>query len=108
MDVKQVMIMVILAVVFLTSAAALYTPLTTVGLSTTELCTNSGCFYNSSRTTECTTSNMTSADTTQCTVVGSAMPFSGMFGSGGVVLLAFAAMVVILTIMVFLHKIKNK
>lgn len=64
------------------------------GLTDEGMCENNACFYNSSRTTECTVSNETSFDTTLCTSAGYAeggLPLGSLFAGGGVVFIVIAA-----------------
>ena len=87
----------ILIVVGFSLIAVLYPEAADSGdqLNDTNMCENNGCFYNSSRTLECTANNETGADTTACANSGTTFPFSELLAGGGVVFIVMAAGILI-------------
>lgn len=102
-------VLIVIGVVILMSAAAVLLPaLNATGLNASDLCTNNGCFYNSSRSADCTPDNTTSDDTATCLNPGAIMPLGGLVNSNGVVPLVFGAVIVILSILGLLLIFKKK
>ena len=82
-------------VVLFSVIAVLYPEASDAGdsLSDESMCGEAGCFFNDSRTIECTSSNVTAGDTTVCATGYGAngFPLAGLFAGGGVVFLVLAA-----------------
>jgi len=86
----------ILVIVGFSLFAALYPEAADAGtgLGDEGMCENNACFYNSSRTTDCTNSNETAQDTTACTASGyvtGGFPLGNLFVGGGVLFVVIAA-----------------
>lgn len=101
-------IAVLAVVILMTAAVPLLAAMNNSGLSPTDRCEDSGCFYNASRTIDCTATNTTPTDTGTCTEVGSTMPLSSMFASDGVMPLVFGAVVIILSILGMIMIVRKK
>jgi len=82
-------------IVLFSIIAVLYPEAESAGnsLNDSNMCSEAGCFYNSSRTVECTANNVTAGDTTLCTTGYGAegFPLSGLFAGGGVLFVIIAA-----------------
>ena len=65
-------------------------------------CTAGGCFWNDSRTTtvDCTANNYTESDNVTCTTAHSntVYPLEGLFNSGGVIILTFMGLALLLSV----------
>ena len=59
-------------------------------------CGTNSCFWNSSRTIDCTANNVTSGDTTGCAIQDA--PLGGLFATNGIVTLLFMAGLLILIV----------
>ncbi len=101
-------IVVIAVVIFMTAMATLLPAFNSSGLNESQLCGGAGCFFNASRTVDCTTTNQTPDDTVQCIEAGASMPLSGFFNTSGVMPLVFGAMVIILAILFMLVMFKKR
>jgi len=97
---KYAMILIV-AIVGFSLFAALYPEAASAGdgVGDEGMCEDNGCFYNDSRTVDCTASNETSADTTACAATGystGGFPLGGLFASGGIVFIVIAAAILML------------
>lgn len=103
-------LVVIGVVILMTAAASLLPVLNASGLNSSDLCTGASpaCFYNASRSTDCTANNETPADTITCGSAGAEMPLSPLFNQDGVIPLVFGAAIVILAILFLILIIKKK
>ena len=93
----------ILVIVGFSLFAALYPTASDAGtgLGDEGMCENNGCFYNSSRTVDCTNSNETSDDAVACTDSGyvtGGFPLGSLFVGGGVLFVVLAASILMLYI----------
>jgi len=102
-------VIVVIGVVILMSAAAVLLPvLNAAGLNSSDLCTDNGCFYNASRTNDCSSVNTTPADTSGCTNAGAEMPLSGLFNTTGLMPLVFGASILVLSVVFLVLLIRKK
>ena len=97
---KYAMILIV-AIVGFSLFAALYPEASAAGdgVGDEGMCEDSSCFYNASRTVDCTASNETSDDTTACAATGystGGFPLGGLFASGGIVFIVIAASILML------------
>jgi disulfide bond formation protein DsbB len=101
---------IIAVVILLQSGAALATPFNNAGLANSQLCVNAnpGCFWNASRAVDCTTSNTTAADTTECTSPAYEQPLGSFFEIDGVMPLVFMAVFIIASIVILVLLIRKK
>lgn len=109
--IKKTVTAVIIAigvVILMTAMAALITPFNNAGLANSQLCTSVGCSWNASRTVDCTTTNTTPADTTECAEAGYEQPLGSFFESTGVMPLVFGAVTVILAILFLIVMFRKK
>ncbi len=102
-------IIIVIGVVILMSAAAVLLPeLNSAGLNSSDLCASASCFYNSSRSVDCTGTNTTPTDTAECTTAGGTMPLSSLFNTSGIMPLVFGAVVIIMAILFLLLIFRKK
>jgi hypothetical protein len=102
---KMAMGILVAIVVLITIVTVIGSTATTVntaadGITQDARCTATGCFWNESRTVDCTAANVTTGDTTPCGTATSngAYPLEGLFNTGGLVTLLFIAVGLLLTL----------
>ena len=106
--ISPIIMVVITIVILLSSAVVLFPIFEDSAPSNSNLCSNAGCFWNASRAVDCTGTNVTAGDTTECTVVGFEQPLGSLFERGATLALIFGAVVIMLTISLLAVHIRKK
>ena len=93
-------IVFLIMVVTIIGATAVNVDNSTEAMTIDARCTAGGCFWNDSRTTDCTANNVTGGDSTACTTAHSntVYPLEGLFNSGGVIILTFMGLALLLSV----------
>lgn len=110
--VSMVILGIVLLVMVVSIIGATVTTVDSAGddITQDQRCTDGGCFFNATRTLDCTANNETSVDTTACSVAHSNTAFAleGLFNTGGVVTLLFLGSALVLTVGLAFKYIKHK
>jgi len=105
---NTVVLGIVVLVVLFASYAAIIPEAQTAGDSMNEsvLCAANACFYNASRTVDCTANNVTPWDVNNSCAKPSAIPLSGLFSGTGVVFVIVMAALLILVVKGFMSSNK--
>lgn len=76
-------------------------------LTDSTVCASVGCFWNATRSVDCTKTNVTALDTTVCANTRKAIPLGSLFGRSGVMILVLMAGLLLLVFYSLVPK-KNK